>query len=226
MADARFIFVWPTIRPQMMRETHRCWIHNSSKKYPITTHIAVNTPIQRAELNDFQDVIIVGTNKPGPVHAAFCITQALECQDNPIVLLISDDFYPPEGWDEWLVSMFQSFDGGLMVADILRLESDPGIIALPVMSYNCLKKLNKAIYHPAYHWQYSDAELYQNLIALHLLKIISGPKFIHRHPSHGLRPQDQYDAVGIALMDRDLMTFQARMKLPISERLKCPGFPS
>jgi hypothetical protein len=94
------------------------------------------------------------------------------------------------------------------------------------LTYNCLKKLNKAIYHPAYHWQYSDAELYQNLIALQLLKITAGPKFTHRHYSHGLRSQDQYDAVGGALMDRDLLTFQARMKLPISERLKCHGFPS
>jgi len=213
------IFLWPTVRPEVMKETYKHWITNKTSKAKIRTIVAVNTQEQRDRLPNFKDVFVVGDQKKGPVHATNVLSKRVIANDGDVVILISDDFYAPKGWDEYLLKEFENFDGCLMVKDGYQ---QGGCVTIPIMTYSCLLKLNRFIYHPAYVWQFSDAELYHNLQDLGLLRNVrkSSPLFEHRHWACGKRNTDAHDKPGMAAGGKDDKTFKRRMKLPVKERIK------
>lgn len=219
----KIILLWPTVRPQIMRETYINWMTNSTtdpSEYPIETHIAVNTEEQKNQLTPwFRNITVIGENQRGPCWATYCLTKDLNCEENPILVLVSDDFFPPRGWDEYLQKEFKDYDGAIHVNDGYMHTC---VMTIPIMTYNCLQKLNRIIYHPAYKWQYSDSELYYNLLGLGLVKEVMSPDviFMHKHYSHGYRAQDENDVYGNNMSSIDAETFKHRMKLPVADRLR------
>ena len=222
----RILLLWPTIRPLVMLKTYQHWIDNSSGKYAIDIRIAVNTADQRNVLEKFKDVLIVGESRKGPAWASHCMTKELQCQDNPILVLVSDDFFAPSSWDDWLVKVFENYDGAILVDDSFHTSN---CITIPIMTYNCLIQLNRIIYHPAYLWQCSDVELYDNLAALGLVREMKSKNdlvFTHRHYANSYRERDEHDLYANSMLQVDTETYQSRKKLPVSERLKwLPVYP-
>jgi hypothetical protein len=216
MPKRRILLLWPTVRPQIMKTTYQHWIDTSSKENKIDVKIAVNDVAQRNELSDFMDVMVVG-NKRGPTWATYNLTQSIKCEDNPIIIVVSDDFFSPLDWDKSLIGIFDDWNGSVVVNDGFK---STGVMTIPIMTYDCLLKLNKIIYHHAYHWQYSDVELYYNLHELNLIKMAYHLTFNHRHYSHGFRTQDEHDVFGNNMSSIDAKTFKTRMQMPIGERLK------
>ena len=213
----RILLLWPTVRPQTMIQTYDHWVKNSSGT-EITIKIAVNTEEQREILRNFNEVLVLGNNRPGPTWATYCLTKDLVCEDNPIIILVSDDFYAPPGWDIYLQKEFENYDGAIHVNDGFMHTN---VMTIPILTYNCLLKLNRIIYHPEYKWQYSDTELYYNLAELGLVaeKMSTEIIFQHKHYSHGFRAQDEHDVFGNNMSPLDAETFKRRMAIPIKERL-------
>jgi hypothetical protein len=182
--------------------------------------VAVNTEEQKLLLicRDIE-VIVVGNEKPGPVYATHCLSQRINGNQKDIIILVSDDFYAPPKWDIWLESIFNEFDGGIMVNDGYQ---EGQCVTLPIMTFSTLLKLNRIIYHPSYIWQFADEELYHNLLALNRLKNMRGPSapiFEHRHWVNNKRPLDEHDRIGIQAGHDDINNFHKRMSLSMRDRL-------
>lgn len=211
--------LWPTVRPIVMKKTHKHWMDNCTTKAKITTIIAVNTESQKNDLVGFDKVLVIGERKQGVVYATNILSRHVRAQPKDILILVSDDFFAPKGWDRFLLDTFKNWNGGIMVQDGYQ---QGGCVTIPIMTYDCLLKLNRFIYHPDYVWQFSDAELYHNLMGLKLLKNVrkTGPLFEHRHWANGKRPFDDNDRVGARQGCKDDKTFKRRMQMQLKDRLK------
>lgn len=212
--------LWPTVRPETMKLTYKHWMDTAKYKDKIKIKIAVNTLLQRHQLNEFEDIMIIGEKRKGPTLAVYRLGQSIMCDSpNDILVVVSDDFYSPANWDEWLYEKFKTWGDAILVNDGYQFG---GCVTIPIMTYKCLLKLNRIIYHPSYMWQFSDAELYENLIALRLLKSFRSEKvlFEHRHWAMAKRKFDEHDRLGSAYGGQDLNNFSNRMKLKVEQRLK------
>jgi hypothetical protein len=218
----KFHIMWPTVRPTVMKRTCAHWIRMRTTITPLSITVAVNTKQQKEQLGEYKEVLVVGNIKKGPVHATNVLAKHVHGNPSDIVLLVSDDFFAPHGWDKFLLDQFKNFNGCLLVDDGYQYG---GCVTIPIMTYNCLLKLNRIIYHPSYIWQYSDAELYFNLRGMKLLKdvrrIKGTPLFEHRHWANGKRKTDAHDKHGIVSGGKDHQTFKRRMKMSITDRIKC-----
>ncbi len=213
----KIILLWPTARPQVMRQTHLIW-HNRAVVKPDIL-IAVNTPEQQSQLLDFGNVLVVGDNRKGPAYPTFVLGKEVDAKHGDILILVSDDFYPPDHWDEYLRSAFESYSGSILVNDGHQFG---GCMTIPIMDYACLLKLNRIIYHSDYNWQYADTELFLNLSEMGLLRDLrlTSPVFEHRHWANGKRVLDEVDVPGARMRDYDILTWERRSKLSLIERLK------
>lgn len=216
----KFHILWPTVRPAVMKHTCAHWVRGRVTKIPLSITVAVNTEQQKGQLSEYK-VLVVGNDKKGPVHATNVLSKHVQGDPSDIILLVSDDFFAPQGWDKFLLDQFENFNGCLLVNDGYQYG---GCVTIPIMTYDCLLKLNRIIYHRSYVWQYSDAELYFNLKGLKLLKdvrrIKGAPLFEHRHWANGKRQTDSHDRPGIRSGGVDHKNFNNRMKMRMRDRLK------
>ena len=216
--ERKIWLLWPTARPNIMKATWEQWQKLSSKKCQINTIIAVNTIDQRKELADFKDVLIVG-DKPGVTHACYALTKSITAPLKDIIILVSDDFFPPKNWDIFILQQFKSFEGCLLVKDGYQ---GGGCVTIPIMTMRCLEKLNRILYHPIYKHEFSDAKLFDNLQALGMIKNLrkdeSSPIFEHRHWANGKRDFDHVDKAAAGGNDGAL--YEKRRKMSLKDRLK------
>jgi hypothetical protein len=209
----------------MFKETFNIWMQRCINKDIVNTRLAVNTQEQRDELNEFKNVIITNQSHVGTVYPAYLLTTTLEVNPEDIIIFASDDFYPPENWDEYLLNKFENFDGALFVRDGYQIPGNDSIkasITIPIMTYNCLCKLNKVLYHPDYIHYYADTELYSNLLELGLLKddrIKDLTTFEHMNCVTGKRKSDEIDAKYNSTIYTDMATYKRRLYLSLESRL-------
>jgi hypothetical protein len=227
----KIIILWASIRPMMLYGTYQEYMKRC--KYPenISLKIAVANENQKIELESYfinnREIIIVD-DKPGYNHAITVLTKNLETEDDTILLLLSDDFYPPNNvcWDEWLINKFGTWDGALFLDDGYQdkyVKDGSFCITLACMTFKCLKKLNKVVFHPDYTHFFSDTEAFVNLRELNLLKDdrdIDNVMFEHRHYVTGKRKEDEFDKKNNSNWDKDHLTFNSRMCLNVLDRLK------
>jgi hypothetical protein len=219
----KFVFLWPTIRPLWFRNAYRdateSWTNWAVHPENMRVQVAVNTPAQRAELPGY-DVIVIGEQRPGAAYASYCLTKAVQAEPNDVIVLASDDMKPPRQWDKWICEQFEGFDGCLLINDGYQTEPS---VTLPIMTFSCLLKLNRIIYHPAYFHMYSDTELYDVCAGFGVLKNLrlpGQPLFEHIHWAAKKRPPDAWDERTNALANVDRGTYFKRRALPLAERLK------
>ncbi len=211
------ILLWPTIRPTTMLETYNYWMSNADHPSNVALKVAVNTEEQRSQLPG-KDVIAVGDERKGVTHACCILSKLLMANDDDIVILASDDMYASKGWDTWTVKRLNGKTAALMVNDGYAIQD---CMTIPIMTFSCLKKLNKIIYHYSYKHQYSDNELYYNLIGLGLMLDVrnDGVMFEHRHWARSMRTRDEHDDYYAHVANEDAQNWSARQKMSISERL-------
>lgn len=228
--------LWPTARLEKMKSQHDLWMTRSSGNIRTDLMVAVKTqqdkesighgiicPVgesgiaQHGKLN----VIVTGAERLGPVWAIHQLTHQVEGEDGDIIIVATDDFLPPHRWDEFIWDKLRGTKSALMINDGVRGPTDR-IMTLPIMTYECLLRLNRIVNHPDYGWHYSDAELYENLDALGLLVDVRGPEnpvFEHEHWTKKKREYDAVDRVARKTHAIDRQTFRRRMKMSIEERL-------
>lgn len=213
--------LWPTVRPTVMIERHKHWLEQADDSKSIVTRIVVNTKEQGEVLkqNGYDYVLVVGDTIKGVSPASYALSSRLQASSRDIVILASDDFFPPKGWDKWVKEELDNYNGCLLVNDGYQFG---GCVTIPIMTYECLKNLNHIIYHPVYQHLWSDAELYNNLKHLKMLKDLrkSSPLFEHRHWANGKRKFDPHDREAHASAHAANQAYDARNKLGFEARLK------
>jgi len=212
--------LWPSARPDMMRETYKHWVAQAVRPDQITIKIAVDTEKEREQLKDFDDVEVMGEYGRGVVAATNALTQSVKTSPGDILILVSDDFFAPAEWDTWIREQFKGFHGCLLVKDGYQAG---GCVTIPILDHHCFLALNRIIYHPSYFHQYSDAELWHNLKELGMIKNIrktkGSPIFEHRHWVNAKRKADKFDNTGNSHGGADTKNYNNRMKMPLAKRL-------
>jgi len=221
--------LWATVRPTMMKETYKIWMDKA--KYPsnIQVNLAVNTQEQRNQLSEFDGVIITNQKFTGTVYPIFLMTTQLDVEDDDIIIVVSDDFYPPDNWDEHLTGKLKDkcacyfVNDGYQNPDITTTGMNKSI-TMPVMTFSCLKKLNKILYSLDYVHFYGDTELYNNLFDLGLViddRINDTTLYTHRNwaVANG-RASDKHDAAYNIFAHQDRHTYVRREGMSVNERIK------
>jgi hypothetical protein len=218
--------LWATIRPEIFLEMHKVWMQRALNKNNIITKVAVNWEQHKTLLKDF-DVVVVNTDKIGVCYPSYVLSSNLECEnDSDIVIFASDDFKPPINWDQYLIEKLKHKSGALMVLDGYQLPDSSNMlfpcITIPIMTYDCLLKLNKIIYNPVYNHMYSDCELYLNLKDLGLLideRLTDTTTFEHLHYAAGKRNPDNVDQQYHLKWKDDEIMWNKRKIMTLEERL-------
>lgn len=243
--------LWATARPQMFVSRHKTWIERASKKHYIHTLVAVNTEKEKEEivLNydeisqgmiDYDvDIKVTGEDNLGVVYPIYQLSKDLKLNNSDIVIVVCDDVECPENWDEYLFDNFMDWDGAEMIRDgyqhyeynvdkMLKNESIPPAVSMPVMTFKCLKKLNMIIFHPDYKHYFADNELFLNLYELGLLRderSADSIVFEHIHYCTGKRASDGLDNQIInKLGNHDRATWIKRRVLDVKDRIKLNSF--
>ena len=225
--------LWCTIRPEVFKQMHPYWIGRSTNTKNIKTHIAVNVEHHSDYIKEYfksnnldYRIMTVKTDKIGVCYPSYQLSSTTEGQTGDIVVFASDDFLPPQNWDQYLISKLEGKEGGLMVRDGYQLPDSSNMqypaITIPIMTWGCFEKLNKTIYNPVYTHMYSDCELYINLKDTGLLiddRINDPTIFEHLHHAAGKRRADQLDVQYHAKWQEDESTWNNRKNMPVLERI-------
>jgi len=220
-----------TIRPDEFHKTHQEWMSKISNRKNVKTKVIVDTQqdLLKLEMHGY-DVMLYPYENCGITKPLYKLTSSLandKLNDDDIIIVMSDDFFPPKNWDCTLHEIFSDFTGGINVYDGQRKDIFDKIIPIPILDYRTLKALNYITYHPAYTHFHSDNELCDVLIEMNLLKIIAASPettFEHRHWSYGKRKIDDFDKKFHA--DKSSKTlYNNRKKLSLADKLKYDKLP-
>lgn len=215
-----------TIRPEVFKETHRAWMNACDNPLNVRTKIVVDSSLDYDKLANY-DTMVYNGRSGGITKPLTFLTASLKhsnLSDDDIIIVMSDDFFPPEHWDTFLLEQFNQFNGCLNVYDGGSEAVQKTLITIPIMTYKCLKTLNYIIYNPAYKHVFSDNELFDIVNELKLMKVVDkAPEhtFEHRHWIGKKRGKDQHDEFVQQHYGGDRKTYAIRKSLPISEKLKC-----
>ncbi len=215
-----------TIRPDEYKKTEKIWRDRSYDDSDIITKVIVDTPDHKKNLSDLYDCEVYGIKAGGITKPLSQLTRGMVnlVADGDIIIVVSDDFYPPENWDKYLRDFFNNNSGALSVKiDGYNDGARDSILSIPILDGYTLKRLNGYVYHPAYNHLYSDNELYDNLKYLNLLHIdrdLSSPKFKHAHWCTGDRTKDEYDKKNINYDRIDKKLYYKRKGMSFNERIK------
>jgi hypothetical protein len=224
----KIIVLWASIRPDMVQSTWLDWLSKCNDTQDIYIKLAVATEEQKQKIEGFgfkNCEIIVVKDKLGYPYAITQLTKQLETDDESILLLLSDDFFAPDNWDIYLRDKFTSYDGAIFLNDGYQLPVKRGnlCITLACLTFSCLKKLNKIVFHPDYTHFFCDNEAWANLVTLELLqdnRDIDKTIFEHRHYNQNKRVLDEHDKRNMSNWNVDHLTYDRRMLMSIEERLK------
>lgn len=227
--------LWATIRPDEFIKKHTEWIKRADNKEKIKTYVAVNWVEHADKLRDYLKndyIITLNTNKIGVCYPSYQLSSNLgtkmgKCEDSDIVIFASDDFLPPENWDNYLIDKFKDNSGLLMVRDGYQLPDSSNMlypaITIPIMTFESLLKLNKIIYHPKYNHMFSDVELYFNAKDLGILiddRLNDETTFEHLHYAAGKRDADGADQAYNSKWAEDDLTWKKRQTMSVEKRIE------
>jgi hypothetical protein len=213
---------------------HQEWMRRAENPENIQTYVAVNWEQHANELRDYLKknyLITLNTNRIGVCYPSYQLSSNLgvnmgQCKDDDIVIFASDDFMAPQGWDTYLIDKLKERTSALFVRDGYQLPDSSNMlhpaITIPIMTYDCLLKINRAIYHPSYNHMFSDCELYLTLRDLGLLyddRLNDETTFEHHHYAAGKRQPDQADQAYSNKWKEDEITWNKRKDMSVEERI-------
>lgn len=228
--------LWCTIRPSVFLDMHKKWIDRASDPKNIITYVAVNWSDHADYLKEYLKndyLVTINTNRIGVCYPSYQLTSNIglkmgQVNNDDIIIFASDDFLPPLNWDEYLINKFKGVgDVCLFVRDGYQLPDSSNMISpaitIPIMTYGCLLKMNRYIYHPVYYHMFSDIELYFNLKDLGLLyddRMNDETIFEHLHYAAGKRSADQADNAYNQKWKDDELEWERRKLMSVEDRIK------
>jgi hypothetical protein len=226
--------LWCTLRPAQFMNMHKEWMTRADNPENIQTYVAVNWEQHADELRDYLKnnyLITLNTNRIGVCYPSYQLSSNLgvkmgNCKDDDIVVFASDDFLAPQSWDTYLVEKLKGKTANLFVRDGYQAPDSSNMlhpaITIPIMTYDCLLKINRTIYHPAYNHMFSDCELYLTLKDLDLIyddRLNDFTTFEHLHYAAGKRNADQADQAYNNKWKDDELTWNKRKLMSVEERI-------
>lgn len=208
------------------------WLSMATNPDNLFFHFGVNSEAHQQEFSTskvFALVHVYENCRPGVAHTVTLMTRSVikdydSGQD--IIVLASDDFEAPLGWDEHIANQYSfEWSGALICNDAYAKSTN--IVPLPILSGACLKRLNGVVYSPHYSHFFSDQEFFDIVTELKLVKNLRGtgaPKFEHKHWTFGGRQRDKFDERNTTWWDKDKATYERRKSLPVEEKLKLPDW--
>jgi hypothetical protein len=223
--------IWATARPDIfLRCHHTKWMETAKNKEAIKTYVIVdsqkhidhiyNTKISTYYNSKKCNVLLNKSDTRGVAKPTNQAAQQLKTNDGDIIILASDDFEAPQGWDNWLNKIATEHDNKcIWVNDGFK---PGGTITIPILTHKCFKSLNQIIYHPSYNHEWSDAELYDVLKEMDRLHDVrsAGVVFQHNHWANGKRKQDSVDGECRKLHHKDRANYMLRKHLTVDGKLK------
>lgn len=176
-------------RPIQARQTVAEWLDKMTGSESIEWILSVNDndPAYSNYFKSFGDlgIPIVSDRFNGMVSAS---NAAARLAQGSILLLVSDDMHPPEGWDEMLMddARLASDDPCvLQVHDSIRDD----IVTLPIMNRAAYDRLGY-LYHDGYISMFADNDLAETAKAHGMYYRSDIVGFEHRHWVNGKAPKD------------------------------------
>jgi glycosyltransferase involved in cell wall biosynthesis len=117
--------------------------------------------------------------------------RGLALAEGDVIVVVSDDFSCPEGWD---VALAGVIDGRPRAAVLVHDGGSARIMTLPVLTCAYANELG-FLYHPAYRSMYADDDLTEVARRDGVLIDARHIVFLHRHHSAGLSEADEVSAV-------------------------------
>jgi hypothetical protein len=221
--------LWATIRPEMFIDNHKLWMEQADDTSKIETYVAVNNEDQKNILLKYNKKLlikVIGDNNFGVAKPLYQLTKDLQGNPEDIIIAVFDDVYSVPHWDSFFYNEFKDHNGALYVNDGNQsAENDKDyLITMPVMTFSCLERLNKIIFHPSYNHYFGDDEFTGILRELGVLKDcrkgIDAPTFRHKHSSNRLRQIDEVDSRNYTCLEPDRAVFWIRTGFSLEEKLK------
>lgn len=226
--------LWCTIRTAQFPEFHNLWMLKAKDKNNIKTHILVSTFQEKDYLEKYLDhdnlkyrILIFKPDHPGVCLPSYNLASSFEYNSDDVIVFASDDFQPPQNWDEYLVNELKGKDGVLFVRDGYQLPDSSNMlypaITIPIMTGSALTKMNKVIYHPSYSHMFSDCELYLTAKDLNILidnRLSDSTTFEHHHWANHKRNPDINDQNYNNNWKEDEITWNKRKIMDVRDRLK------
>lgn len=216
-----FHLLWPTTNPVAFAKAHAYWLARADKPENVRVYAGVPTEDIKLQLGTEENLRVAVTGpEPGKAGAVYKLAQKLRADPGDIIIVASDDIFPPKDWDTWLYDKFVDFAGGVLVND----GEDPGPrMPIPILDFGCFVRLQRMIFHPSYCHQYADIELFDILHSEKLLKDLreeGEPVFEHKTWRNGKRQQTEVDKLYCDKAEQDKTNYDDRATLSVPERLK------
>jgi len=208
--------LWPTARPKTFLETHKFWMDKCVHPEACHTKVVVDSVEDAEILKDFKPMVVNNTIK-GIVYPLFQLLKDFKANPRDIMVVPSDDFYPPINWDMYLREKMLTMKMVLQVND----GNMSDIMALPVMTYAAYEMMNRIIYHPAYSHMFCDKELYDTAMELAICEKVdpTDPLFEHKHYFFQTREMDDHDKILDEAYAEGKAIYTKRRYLTFQERL-------
>jgi hypothetical protein len=175
----KFSLVHPSRgRPDQAAAAVREWRGAASGEHSIEHLLSVDDddadlPAYEARAGELKIGLVKGPNRT-LVEAA---NRAAERAGGDVLIVVSDDFGCPRGWDQSLAAILGGRrDQAVLVDDALGAR----IMTLPILGSDLYRRLGY-VYHPAYHGQFVDEDLTETARALGALIEAKTLVFPHRH---------------------------------------------
>jgi hypothetical protein len=133
-----------------------------------------------------------------------------------ILITVADDFYPPNCWDEKILSALPSIDGEYVLEPYMGRPDY--LLTHAIMTRKRYDRFGY-ILHPDYFGMYSDNEFTDVAKKDGVIVQAHDMLFEHRHPAHGLAPDDD-------VYRRGNSAENYRIGREIYERRKAAEFPT
>lgn len=131
-----------TIRPDVYKETLGVWLDRASNKSNIIVYIITDTPEDQKQIDKCKlyGLPAFGITKP---LTKLTLDLVGRVKGDDIIVVMSDDFFPPENWDLYLLSFYKNNIGAVSVkVDGLNDGGRNDIVSIPIVDGYTLKKLN------------------------------------------------------------------------------------
>jgi hypothetical protein len=134
---------------------------------------------------------------------------AADASTGRIIILNSDDFFPPKHWDTELLKVVPDLEAEFVIHVSTGSPNDDHFMTIQMMSRTLYARWGYALY-PAYESVYCDNDFTEHARQDRVVIAARHLTFEHRHPAFGKAPMDdvyrhenrpQANAIGNSLLD-------------------------
>lgn len=176
-------------RPVQARKCYDHWMNTASGNHEYEWIVSLNQTDKELEkyYQTFtkSDAVLITRNSRNMVEAT---NEAAKLCAGQIIILVSDDMWSPELWDERILHKFEMFDGPgiIQVHDGITVQK----LTIPIMNREAYKKLGY-IYHPDYISLFADDDLRATALTHNMYYNATDIMIEHRHYMVGKSKYDK-----------------------------------